>query len=249
MEDYALHGSYAFIPFDFKIYRVKSEGNNTMGQRKRTFYENYIKRGIDLAGALAALAVTAIPMAATAIAVRVKLGKPILYSAVRIGKDEKPFKMYKFRSMLNETVDSEGNPIPDSERMTPFGSFIRSTSLDELPELFAILKGDMSFIGPRPMPVEYLPYISEEESLRHTCRGGMSGLAQINGRTSITWDQKFAYDVEYVKNMSFKQDIKIFFMTIKKVFERDDVGAPDEGSNIDLYATRGVQRPELLSKD
>ena len=194
------------------------------------------------------MVVTAVLMAATAVAVRVKLGSPVLYSATRIGKDEKPFKMYKFRSMTNET-DENGNLLPDAERMTKLGSFIRSTSLDELPELFAILKGDMAFIGPRPMPVEYLPYISEEESLRHTCRGGMSGLAQVSGRTSITWDQKFAYDVEYVKNMSFKQDIKIFFMTIKKVFERDDVGAPDEGSNIDLYATRGVQRPELLSKD
>ena len=217
-------------------------------QREMTFYEKYIKRSIDFCGACAALVVTAIPMAVTAIAVRVKLGSPVLYSATRIGKDEKSFKMYKFRSMTNEK-DENGNLLPDAERMTKLGNFIRSTSLDELPELFAILKGDMAFIGPRPMPVEYLPYISEEESLRHTCRGGMSGLAQVNGRTSITWDQKFAYDVEYVKNMSFKQDFVLFFKTIQKVFERDDVGAPDEGSNIDLYATRGVQRPELAQED
>ena len=217
-------------------------------QRKVTFYEKYIKRSIDFCGACAALVVTAIPMAATAIAVRVKLGSPVLYSATRIGMDEKPFKMYKFRSMTNDR-DADGNLLPDAERMTKLGNFIRSTSLDELPELFAILKGDMAFIGPRPMPVSYLPYFTEEESLRHTCRGGMSGLAQVNGRTSITWDQKFAYDVEYVKNMSFRQDFKLFFQTIQKVFERDDVGAPDEGSNIDLYATRGVQRPELVLKD
>lgn len=219
-----------------------------MQRRKMSYYEKYIKRSIDFCGACAALVVTAIPMAATAIAVRVKLGSPVLYSATRIGLDEQPFKMYKFRSMTNE-CDEEGHLLPDHLRMTKLGNFIRSTSLDELPELFAILKGDMAFIGPRPMPVSYLPYFTEEESLRHTCRGGMSGLAQVNGRTSITWDQKFAYDVEYVKNMSFKQDFKIFFLTIKKVFERDDVGAPDEGSNIDLYATRGLQRPELVQRD
>ena len=205
------------------------------------FYEKHIKRSIDFCGACAALVVTAIPMAATAIAVRVKLGSPVLYSAARIGLDEQPFKMYKFRSMTNE-CDAEGNLLPDHLRMTKLGNFIRSTSLDELPELFAILKGDMAFIGPRPMPVSYLPYFTEEESIRHTCRGGMSGLAQVNGRTSITWDQKFAYDVEYVKNMSFKQDFKIFFMTIKKVFERDDVGAPDEGQNVDLFSVREKQR-------
>ena len=211
------------------------------------FYEKHIKRSIDFCGACAALVVTAIPMAATAIAVRVKLGSPVLYSAARIGLDEQPFKMYKFRSMTNE-CDAEGNLLPDHLRMTKLGNFIRSTSLDELPELFAILKGDMAFIGPRPLPVEYLPYISEAESLRHTCRGGMSGLAQVNGRTSITWDQKFAYDVEYVKNMSFHQDFKIFFETIKKVFERDNVGAPEVGANLSLHETRGIQRPGLVKE-
>lgn len=219
-----------------------------MMQRTPGFYETYVKRSIDFCGACAALVVTAIPMAATAIAVRMKLGSPVLYSATRIGKGEKPFKMYKFRSMTNER-DENGELLPDAERMTKLGNFIRSTSLDELPELFSILRGDMAFIGPRPMPISYLPYISEEESIRHTCRGGMSGLAQVNGRTSITWDQKFAYDVEYVKNMSFKQDFKLFFKTIQKVFEREDVGAPDAGSNIDLYAIRSVQRPELVIKD
>ncbi len=218
-----------------------------MQQRKMSLYEKYIKRSIDFCGACAALVVMAIPMATTAIAVRVKLGSPVLYSATRVGLGEQPFKMFKFRSMSNE-CDAEGNLLPDHLRMTKLGNFIRSTSLDELPELFAILKGDMAFIGPRPMPVEYLPYISEEESLRHTCRGGMSGLAQVNGRTSITWDQKFAYDVEYVKNMSFRQDFKIFFMTIKKVFEREDVGAPEVGANLSLHETRGVQRPDLVKK-
>lgn len=212
-----------------------------MQQRKMSFYEKYIKRSIDFCGACAALVVTAIPMAATAIAVRVKLGSPVLYSATRIGLDEQPFKMYKFRSMTNE-CDEEGNLLPDHLRMTKLGNFIRSTSLDELPELFAILKGDMAFIGPRPMPIDYLPYFTEEERLRHTCRGGMSGLAQVNGRTSITWDQKFAYDVEYVQNMSFRQDFKIFFLTIKKVFVQENIGARDEGENIDLDQVRSPQR-------
>ena len=208
--------------------------------RKETFYEKYVKRGMDFCGACAAIVLTALPMAATAIAVRIKLGSPVLYSATRIGKGEKPFKMYKFRSMTNER-DENGDLLPDAERMTKLGNFLRSTSLDELPELFSILKGDMAFIGPRPMPVEYLPYFRAEERIRHTCRGGMSGLAQVNGRTNITWDEKFRYDIEYVENMSFSQDARIFFATIRKVFERENIGAPDEGQNIDLNLTRPRQ--------
>ena len=214
-------------------------------ERKETFYEKYIKRGIDFLGALAAIILLAIPMTIIAVLVRVNLGSPVLYSATRIGKDEKPFKMRKFRSMSNE-CDENGNLLPDCQRMTKFGNFLRATSMDELPELFSILTGDMAFIGPRPLPPVYLPYYTEEEALRHTCRGGMSGLAQVNGRTSITWDKKFAYDVEYVKNMSFKQDLKIFFKTIMKVFVRENIGAPDEGANVDLYSVREVQRWELV---
>lgn len=215
--------------------------------RKETFYEKYIKRSIDFCGALVAILLLAIPMLVIAVLVRVKLGSPILYSATRIGKGEKPFKMYKFRSMTNER-DESGELLPDAQRMTKFGNILRATSADELPELISILKGDMAFIGPRPLPPVYLPYYTEEEALRHSCRGGMSGLAQVSGRTSITWDEKFAYDVEYVKNMSFKQDFMIFFTTIKKVFVRENVGAPDEGANVDLYSVREVQRPELMSK-
>lgn len=215
---------------------------------KASFYEKYIKRAFDFCGALAALILLAIPMAVIAILVRIKLGSPVLYCATRIGKDEKPFKMYKFRSMTNER-DENGELLPDAQRMTKFGSFLRSMSADELPELFAILKGDMSFIGPRPLPPVYLPYYTEEEALRHSCKGGMSGLAQVNGRTSITWDEKFAYDIEYVKNMSFKQDVIIFFATIKKVFVRENIGAPDEGANVDLYSVREVQRPKLTESE
>lgn len=213
--------------------------------RKETFYEKYIKRSIDFCGALVAILLLAIPMVVIAVLVRVKLGSPVLYSATRIGKGEKPFKMYKFRSMTND-CDENGELLPDAQRMTKFGNILRTTSADELPELISILKGDMAFIGPRPLPPVYLPYYTEEEALRHSCRGGMSGLAQVSGRTSITWDEKFAYDVEYVKNMSFKQDFMIFFTTIKKVFVRENVGAPDEGANVDLYSVREVQRPELM---
>ena len=214
-------------------------------QRKETFYEKYIKRSIDFCGALAAILLLAIPMAVIALLVRIKLGKPVLYSATRISKGEKPFKMYKFRSMTNE-CDENGKLLPDAQRMTKFGNILRATSADELPELLSILKGDMAFIGPRPLPPVYLPYFTEEEALRHTCRGGMSGLAQVNGRTSITWEEKLAYDVEYVKNMSFKQDFIIFFTTIKKVFVRENIGSPELNSN--LYDERGVQRPKLLEK-
>lgn len=214
-------------------------------KRKETNYEKYLKRPMDFIGACTAIALMGIPMIVIAVGVKKNLGSPVLYSDTRIGKNETPFRMYKFRSMTNE-VDSDGNLLPDAKRLTRFGDFLRSTSLDELPEFFSIIKGDMAFIGPRPLPVEYLPYISEQESVRHTCRGGMSGLAQINGRTSITWDQKFRYDMEYIEKMSFKQDFKIFFSTIKKVFTRENVGIPEIGANLSLYETRSVQRPEFL---
>lgn len=216
-----------------------------MINREETKYEKYIKRPIGFLGACAAISILGIPMIVIAFGVKKNLGSPVLYSALRIGKDEKPFKMYKFRSMTNEK-DEEGNLLPDAQRMTEFGNFLRNSSLDELPELFSVLKGDMAFIGPRPMPTVYLPYIREEESIRHTCRGGISGLAQVKGRTSISWDEKFNYDIEYVKHMSFAQDFKLFFQSIMKVLEREDVGKPDEGMNVDLYSIRSLQRPELV---
>ena len=191
-----------------------------MIKREETKYEKYVKRPIDFLGACAAITLLGVPMIVIACSVKKNLGCPVLYSATRIGKNEKPFKMYKFRSMTDEK-DEEGNLLPDAQRMTEFGNFLRNTSLDELPEIFSILKGDMAFIGPRPMPVSYLPYFTEEESIRHTCRGGMSGLAQVNGR----------------------KDFMLFFETIKKVIKRDNVGAPDEGENVDLFSIRNKQRP------
>lgn len=214
---------------------------------KPSFYEKYIKRGFSFCGALAAILLMSGPMLVIAVLVKFNLGSPILYSTTRTGRDEKPFKMYKFRSMTN-ACDADGNLLPDDQRMTKFGNMLRATSMDELPELFSILKGDMAFLGPRPLPPNYLPYYTKEEAVRHCVRGGMSGLAQISGRTSITWDEKFQYDIQYVENMSFKQDVIIFFSTIKKVFAKEDVGVPEEGANLSLFEVRDMQRPELLKK-
>lgn len=182
---------------------------------------------LDLACALMALLLFWWLFLIIALLVRLKLGKPVLYKATRIGRKEQPFSLYKFRSMIN-AYDESGKPLPDSVRLTRFGRVLRSTSLDEIPELFCILKGDMSLIGPRPMPVSYLPYFKEEERLRHSVRPGLTGWAQVNGRNAISWDKKFSFDVEYVKKMSFLFDIKVLFMTVLKVFKREGIGQGEE---------------------
>jgi lipopolysaccharide/colanic/teichoic acid biosynthesis glycosyltransferase len=156
-----------------------------------------------------------------------KLGSPVLFRQVRPGKDGKPFEMIKFRTML-DAVDSTGQPLPDEERMTPFGSFLRSSSLDELPGLCNVLKGEMSLVGPRPLLVEYLPLYSEEQLRRHELKPGITGWAQINGRNAISWEDKFKLDVWYVNNYSLLLDFKIIFLTIKKVVVRDGISAEGE---------------------
>lgn len=166
-------------------------------------------------------------MLITAILVRIKLGSPVIFRQERPGKDEKIFAMYKFRTMTDEK-DAVGNLLPDEIRLTKFGKILRSTSLDELPELFNIMKGDMSIIGPRPLLVEYLPRYNEEQRHRHDVRPGLSGLAQVNGRNAISWEEKFQYDVEYVRNITFLGDCRIVFQTIKNVIKRDGISA--EGS-------------------
>ena len=176
-------------------------------------YEKYIKRPQDFLCALAATIVLSPVMGVTALLVKNKLGTPVLFTQDRPGKDGKVFKLYKFRTMT-DARDEKGELLPDEVRLTSFGKKLRSTSLDELPEWFNILKGDMAVVGPRPLLVRYLERYNEHQARRHEVRPGFTGLAQVNGRTSITWDQKFAYDVEYVKNMSFKQDFKIFFIQI-----------------------------------
>lgn len=162
--------------------------------------------------------------------VRRNLGSPVFFRQTRPGLNGKPFQMVKFRTM-RDAFDEDGKPLPDSERITPFGRFLRSTSLDELPELWNVLKGDMSLVGPRPLLMEYMDYYTEEEMLRHTVRPGVTGLAQISGRNALTWEQKLGLDVEYVRRQNLYLDLKIILMTIKKVFKREDIlDAAPQGS-------------------
>lgn len=190
-------------------------------------YRKYFKRPIDIFCALAAIIVFSWLYILVAILVRIKLGRPVLFKQARPGKDEKIFHLYKFRTMTDER-DENGNLLPDDVRLTKFGKFLRSTSLDELPEAFNILKGDMSVIGPRPLLVEYLPYYTKEERRRHDVRPGLSGLAQISGRNAITWEQKFAYDVKYVENITFLGDVKIVIKTVLKAAKGSDITVGQE---------------------
>jgi lipopolysaccharide/colanic/teichoic acid biosynthesis glycosyltransferase len=186
-----------------------------------------LKRMFDVTASLCGLILLAPVIAIVAWQISRKLGSPVLFRQVRPGKDGKPFEMIKFRTML-DAVDSTGQPLPDEERMTPFGSFLRSSSLDELPGLCNVLKGEMSLVGPRPLLVEYLPLYSEEQSRRHELKPGITGWAQINGRNAISWEDKFKLDVWYVNNYSLLLDFKIIFLTIKKVVVRDGISAEGE---------------------
>lgn len=183
-----------------------------------------IKRLFDLIASLFALIVLSPVVLITALLVRVKLGSPIIFIQERPGLNCKIFKVMKFRTML-DAVDKHGNQLPDEQRMTPFGSLLRSTSLDELPGLFNVIKGDMSLVGPRPLLIQYLPLYNDEQSRRHLIRPGITGLAQVNGRNAISWEQKFIFDVWYVDNQSFWLDIKILILTVKKVFVREGISA------------------------
>ena len=181
-----------------------------------------LKRIIDIVGSLIGIIILSPVYIIVAILVYLKLGSPIIFSQMRPGKDEKIFKMYKFRSMLDST-NHLGEVLPDEKRLTPFGAKLRSTSLDELPELFNVLKGEMSLVGPRPLLVEYLDLYSDEQKKRHKMRPGITGLAQVNGRNAISWSQKLEYDVEYVENFNIMMDIKILFKTIYKVIKKEDI--------------------------
>ncbi|WP_195946111.1 sugar transferase [Paraclostridium bifermentans] len=184
--------------------------------------QKFIKRAIDILGSsLGGLLISPI-LIIIAILIRVKLGSPIFFTQDRVGKDGKIFKIVKFRTML-EAYDKFGEPLSDKERVTLFGNFLRSTSLDELPELINVLKGDMSLVGPRPLLVEYIDLYSKEQFRRHEVRPGMTGWAQVNGRNNLNWDEKFKMDVDYVDNMNLLLDIKILFFTIFKVFKRDGI--------------------------
>lgn len=185
-------------------------------------YSKYIKRLLDILISLTFIVLFSWLYLILVILVRIKLGSPVLFCQERPGYNEKIFKLYKFRTMTDKR-DEKGNLLPDSERLTRFGSMLRSTSLDELPEMFNILKGDMSLIGPRPLLIEYLPYYTEEERLRHSVRPGLTGLAQVSGRNYLAWNKRLARDVEYVNHISFIMDVRIIIKTIMVVFKKEDV--------------------------
>lgn len=190
-------------------------------------YKKYVKRLADIVCALAALSVFCWLYAIVALLVRINLGSPIIFKQPRPGKDEKIFYLYKFRTMTDKR-DANGNLLPDSERLTKFGKFIRATSLDELPEAINILKGDMSVVGPRPLLVRDMVFMTPEQRKRHTVSPGLTGLAQISGRNGITWEQKLSYDLEYIGKISFFKDVKIVLLTVWSAFVKHD-GISQEG--------------------
>ena len=188
-----------------------------------------LKRAVDLILGITALILLSPILLITAILVSHKLGSPVFFTQIRPGKDGKPFKMVKFRTM-RDAIDAQGNPLPDAERLTPFGRRLRSTSIDELPELWNVIKGEMSLVGPRPLLMEYLPLYSPEQATRHDLKPGMTGWAQINGRNAISWEDKFKLDTWYVQHQSLWLDIKIMALTVKKVLVRDGISAEGEAT-------------------
>ena len=187
-------------------------------------YKNFIKRILDIILSFLALVILSPLLILTAFLIRIKLGTPVFFKQLRPGKNEKIFGILKFRTMT-DAKDENGNLLPDEIRLTRFGQFLRSTSIDELPELLNILNGDMSIVGPRPLLVQYLERYNEEQKHRHDVKPGLTGLAQVNGRNGITWEEKFHYDLEYVKNITFYGDCKIIFQTVMKVFGREGISS------------------------
>ena len=202
---------------------------------KSGLYRLYFKRPMDFILSLLAITILSPVFIITGVLVRTKLGSPILFKQNRPGLDEKIFTMYKFRTMTDQK-DENGELLPDHIRLTKFGKMLRATSLDELPELLNILKGDMSIIGPRPLLVQYLPLYSDHQQRRHEVRPGLSGYAQVNGRNSISWEDKFDLDVQYVDNVTFINDVKIIMITLKKVFVKDGISS---GSSVTMEVFTG----------
>ena len=196
-------------------------------QHKAGFYEKYVKRFLDIVLSGIALIILSPLLLVMAILVRVKLGKPVIFCQERPGKDEEIFRLHKFRSMT-DARDENGEPLPDAVRLTEFGKKLRALSIDELPELWDIFRGKMSIVGPRPLMVKYLPLYSERQHRRHEVRPGLTGWAQVHGRNLASWEERFAYDVDYVDHISFAMDVKIIFMTVRCVFSREGISA--EGS-------------------
>lgn len=197
-------------------------------------YQHFFKRILDFILSLLALIVLSPLILVISILVKIKLGSPVIFKQKRPGKDEKIFTLFKFRTMTDEK-DSEGKLLADKKRITKFGNLLRSTSIDELPELINIIKGDMSIIGPRPLLVEYLPLYNEVQKKRHNVRPGLTGLAQINGRNAITWQERFKLDVEYVENITFINDFKILLKTVKKVFKREGIVSSSKDETMEAF--------------
>ena len=190
-------------------------------------YQKCFKRVLDIVLSGLAFILLSPMILITTILVKFKLGSPVIFKQERPGKDEKLFKLLKFRTMTDEK-DKNGNLLSDEERLTKFGRKLRTTSLDELPELINIFKGDMSIVGPRPLLIRYLPFYKEEEKIRHSVRPGLTGLAQINGRNNVDWDERLSYDVKYVKHITFCEDVRIIFQTIGKVLKRSDIASGEQ---------------------
>ncbi len=197
-------------------FTLRDEGMDSM------VYRNYLKRMIDVIFAVLGLVLLSPVLIVVTVAVRLNLGTPVFFKQKRPGKNEEIFTMVKFRTMTDER-DENGELLPNRERLTRFGKLLRSTSLDELPELWNVLKGEMSLVGPRPLLVEYLPLYNDRQRKRHSVRPGITGWAQVNGRNTISWEDKFEYDLQYVENMSIRMDLKILAMTLKKVFVREGI--------------------------
>ena len=210
-------------------------------------YRKFFKRFLDIVLSACALVVLALPMLIIALLIRIDLGSPVVFRQERIGKDEKPFMLMKFRSK-GTAFDEYGVPLPDDQRITKLGKLIRKTSVDELPSLINILKGDMSIVGPRPLPVDYLPWFTQEERVRHTVRGGLTGLAQINGRNTASWEDRFRHDAEYVANITFLNDVKIILKTVGLVFARKDIGERGKDAPMDFHVYRSGKTERELAQ-
>ena len=213
-------------------------------QHRPGFYERYVKRFLDFSLSGMALILLSPLLLVTAILVRVKLGSPVIFCQQRPGKNEEIFKLHKFRSMT-DARDADGNLLPDEVRLTGFGKKLRALSLDELPELWDIFRGKMSIVGPRPLLVEYLPYYTEEEHRRHDVRPGLTGLAQVNGRNNLTWEEKFSFDLQYVQHISFSLDAQIVLQTIGKVLRRSDIQVDTQSVEGNLAKLRCCANQEM----
>ncbi len=214
----------------------------TAKNKSQGIYCRFVKRALDIVLSAAILILFSWLYLILMLIVRIKMGSPVFYGSVRIGKNEQPYKNYKFRSMTNET-DENGVLLPSPQRLTKFGRLLRSTSLDEIAAIWNIFKGDLSFVGPRPLPTKYLPYFRDEERVRHDVRPGLTGWAQINGRNNMSWDDKFRCDITYVENVSLWFDLKILCLTVVKVLKRSDI-IQDDQQTASLHIVRADMNQE-----